>query len=121
MEPFSHPVIGLQMFAWSQVLPVGWLLLLVFVVLAVGPLVFAWRRGDPLSLAMVLSLLLCWGMQTILSHFEGTWYFLVEVFASTRPGRRTRRIFTACSPRVGFTRPPPVEGSPGSTSWAMSS
>jgi membrane associated rhomboid family serine protease len=81
MEPSSHPVIGLQMFAWSQVLPVGWLLLLVFVVLAVGPLVFAWRRGDPLSLAMVLSLLLCWGMQTILSHFEGTWYFLVEVFA----------------------------------------
>ena len=61
--------------------PFQFLLVLVFLALAAGPLVIAWRRGDPLSLAMVLSLLLCWGMQTILSHFESTDRLLTVLLA----------------------------------------
>ena len=68
-------------FAWSMLSAIQFLLVLVFLALAIGPLVFAWRRGDPLSLAMVVSLLLCWGMQTILSHFETTSGLLTVIFA----------------------------------------
>ncbi len=66
---------------WAQVEPLGWGLLLLFLSLAVGPLVWAWVNRVPISLAIVVSLLVCWLMQTVLQSFDATRDFLILAYA----------------------------------------
>lgn len=66
---------------WGVVSALGWLILLAFIVLATAPLLVAWRQRTPLSLAIVLSLLLCWAFQSALQLFDGTRDFLTYTLA----------------------------------------
>ena len=84
---------------WSGVAPLGWGIVLAFLFLAFAPIYYAWRQRIPISLAIVVSLLLCWVFQTILQFFDGTRDFLLLAFA-TNPMWQTspiefHRLFTA--------------------------
>ncbi len=61
---------------WGGVTSLGWAILLFFMILATSPIIVAWRQRTPLSLAIVLSLLLCWVFQTLLQFFDSTRDFL---------------------------------------------
>tara|TARA_Y100000588_G_scaffold120359_1_gene131698 strand:- start:141 stop:1187 length:1047 start_codon:yes stop_codon:yes gene_type:complete len=84
---------------WGDVSPLGWGIVLAFLILAFAPIYYAWRQRIPISLAIVASLLLCWVFQTILQFFDGTRDFLLLAFA-TNPMWQTspiefHRLFTA--------------------------
>jgi membrane associated rhomboid family serine protease len=66
---------------WGAVTAVGWLLLGLFFACAIVPIVIAWKQRIPISLGIVISLLLCWALQTILSYFVGTAGFLEGALA----------------------------------------
>ncbi len=68
-------------FDWASVTNLGWGLILIFLILAIAPITYAWRQRIPISLAIVISLLACWLFQSILQYFDGTRGFLIEAFA----------------------------------------
>lgn len=67
---------------WADLSIFGWFLIIVFLFLAIAPIVYAWSQRIPISLAIVTSLLLCWVFQSILQFFDGTRDVLVLAFAN---------------------------------------
>ncbi|MCS5526857.1 MAG: rhomboid family intramembrane serine protease, partial [Candidatus Poseidoniales archaeon] len=68
-------------FEWAGVTTLGWGLILIFLILAIAPIAYAWRQRIPISLAIVISLLACWFFQSILQYFDATRDFLTFTLA----------------------------------------
>lgn len=86
-------------FDWALVTSSQWGLIFLFFVIAVGPIIYAWKERIPISLAIVISLLACWLFQSILQYFDSTRDMFTVVFAlnpqwQTSPSE-LHRFFTA--------------------------
>lgn len=86
---------------WSQVETIDFIWISILFILAFGPLVFAYRKGDSMALATVMSLLLVHFVQYFLSIIEGGLFnfYPIDLFSVipslAREPAHLHRIFTS--------------------------